>query len=207
MNPLSRNTNDTRSQLEQLDRGRSNSAEQVNGYEIGTGEPRAWPGDEDAPFVKTPPFTEEPQLWLPATTLSTSAYGLTDPIDVEDFRLLQVLFELQWDGVAESDCQLSILAEHLAASVLDPPEQWYVTGVVDPTVSYVNPFGIGDGYGSRVFAPSEFRTPVFTAAALRTQRFALQFDVTNAKAFRLRYAQVVQAQAASVLALAYQRSN
>lgn len=205
-----RNSDETRQALAALDRGRNDAPGQPTAYEGEEGRPRPATGDEDAPFVKMPPFTEEPVLWTPGLQLSTSAYVTTSGVDVAMYRLLQVLFELSWDGTGASPdtSQLSIIPEHLARSVLSPPEAWYPTGVVDPSVSYITPAGFGDGYGSRTFAPAELRTRAFTSAnAPRVQRFCLQFDVTNAKAFRLNLAELVAQQTTSKVALAYQRSN
>jgi hypothetical protein len=206
----SRNTNDTRAELDQLNRGQSNDVSRVVGYDGPGGEPRTWQGDDDSPFIKALPFTEEPVLWAFLSPLPTAAAGYTalPGIDVEDYRLLQVLFELQWGLNAHPTSQLSILPEHLAVSHYDPPEAWYATTVVNPTITLITPALQGDGYGSQVFSPSELRTPIMTAAVgVRTQRFCMQFDVSNVKTFRLKVLELAQGQNASQLAVAYQRSN
>lgn len=204
-----RNGETTRAALAQLDRGRNDGRGQVGAYEGEEGRPRPATGDEDAPFVKMPPFTEEPVLWTPGLQLSTSVYVQTSAVDVAMYRLLQILFELSWTGAGASPdtSQLSIIPEHLARSTFSPPEAWYPTAVVDPSVSYITPTGFGDGFGSRTFAPAELRTRAFTSTTARIQRFCLQFDVTNAKAFRLNLAELVSQQVTSKVALAYQRSN
>jgi hypothetical protein len=206
----SRNSDETRAAIDRLDRGNETSPAQRVGYDAGDGQSTEWPGDTDAPFVKSPPFTEEPVAWLPTTPLPADGTYVTTPeVDVEDWRLLQVLIELFWENAnAVNTSQLSLVAEHLASSVMAPPEQWYVTGVVDPAVTVVALPGFGDGIGSRSFAPSELRTELMSVPGFfRTVRLCLQFDVANAKAFRLNLAQLIDTQTTSAVALSYQRSN
>lgn len=204
----SRNSADTGAELDALDRGNQSAGGTT--YDAGPGGPQAWPGDEEAPFVKALPFTEVPVPWFgPATLTGGAAFGVTDEVDVEAYRLLQVLVEMSWDdiGPGGATAQLAFLAEHLAPSVLAPGTNvWYVTGVVDASVTYVTQLGFGDGFGARVFAPSQLRSQVLTAVGARTVRMCLQFDVTNVSKFRLNVGQLIADQV-SLVALAYQRSN
>jgi hypothetical protein len=202
----SRNSADTNAELDGLDRG--NQAASGNTYDAGPDGPQAWHGDADAPFVKALPFTEVPVPWFgPEPIIGGAAFEVTDEVDVSDWRLLQVLIEMSWDDAVAATAQLALVAEHLAPSVFAPGTNvWYVTGVVDATVTYVTQLGFGDGFGARVFAPSQLRSQVFTAVGARTVRMCLQFDVTNASKFRLNVGQLIQGQT-SLVALAYQRSN
>ena len=203
----SSNNSDTNAELDGLRRGRPDGAANPMGYESEDGGTKDVTGDDDAPFFKAPPFPEAPVPWFgPEVLVAQATYVQTTEVDVSDWRLLQVLLELRWTNAGVATAQLGLLAEHLAASLLDPPEDWYVTAVVDPTVAYVTQPGFGDGFGSRMFAPSQLRSPIFNTAGTRTVKFCLQFDVANASKFRLSVGQLVANQTCEV-AMSYQRSN
>jgi len=203
----SKNDDDTRLSLEQIDKSRKSSA--VSGYALPGGQPQAVPGDEDAPFVKSPPFPESPVVWVPPTALAAT-YTISSPVDVEDWRLLKVYIEMLWP--ANSNSQIAMLPETLGPQQLGATslsqQEWYSAGVVDPTITYLQPNGFGNNYGARTFSQSMLVSPVLAAgAATRAARFTLVFDVSDATQFRLQLAQLTQGQASATFALAYQRST
>lgn len=206
------NSLQTARELEALYRSDRKSAGAVVGYVGPGGAPLGIPGDAQSAWLKVPPFTESVKLWLepsalPGGALPVADYVVTPEIDVAAVRLLTVYIKLVWTDVAEDTAQLSIIPEHQAADS-QYGEEWYTTGVVNPTITPIDPTGtaFGDGTGSRTWFPAELRTPVFTTAP-RTVLSKLVFDVADASRFRLQVLQNVAAQTESTLELKYARSQ
>jgi hypothetical protein len=180
----SKNVDQTIAQLKGAHREHDDGAE-AQGYIAPGGETLATPGDEEAPFQKTPPFPEPAQQWTSDIALLESIYTTLDEVDVTNYRTITVYIELvvptPGDEVGQS--QLSLIAETLAIDDLGD-SAWYVSGLVDSVVTQVTPQPpFGYVFGSREFLPAEFRTATFTGPV--TVRLKLVFEVSDAIAFRI----------------------
>jgi hypothetical protein len=201
------NSAQTSRELESLYRGARINAGVAMAYS-GPGQvPIAVPGDAESAWLKVPPFTEPVRMWQPAATMSIADYVATQPVDVASVRIITVYFKMVWTAAASANAQLSFIPEHRAKDDQGATE-WYTTGVVNPTITAVNPTGAtyGDGFGSRTWHPAELRSPLFTGGP-RTVLSKLTFDVADAESFRLQVLQNVVAQVNSTLELKYSRSQ
>ena len=163
-------------------------------------------GDNEGPWLKVPPFTEDPKIWLPTTTLGTTPYLALPQIDTKQFRLLTLYMTYVVDG--ESNGQLSIVPEKLALDE-NGDLQFYETALVDASVTsrtLAAPFNQTLGSGSRNFLPSEFRWPPAATSGPVTLRTMLTFEVSDADAFRINVADVISANVNTFSAL-YARSQ
>jgi len=168
----------TQLELQQLRRNGAVADGTVIGYEDDFGVPRAWSGDEDAGYVKVPPFPSDAAPWATFTPLPNvdEAYAFTPVLDVAKERILAVWFD--YTPVVGGG-PLSVVAQ--AARTLNDPQDFYPIAVINPTlttVSLATPFV--PGFSSRDFFPSELRTnSSFAAKAI------IPFDVSPYVAFRV----------------------
>jgi len=171
---LPRNTRQTRRQLQKLRSGIEQG--QVAGYRDAGDVARPFPGDDDAPWGKHPPFPSEATAWQALVQLpADQACALLSPLDVSYYRVLAAFF--QYTPADLQIGQLSIVPEVWN----ETQEQWYATAVVDPTLSAPQAVCGLDGYGSRTFYGTELRTPIGLAVSI-----AVPFDVTPYTRFRFR---------------------
>ncbi len=180
------NSRTTEAELEDLFRPQDAEPGTTAGYRSQSGEALPARGDDDAPYVKVPPFATPPQLWvrdLDVPLAPDDDYVVTPGpgIDCLQQRLLQLYFELEIAEEGDEIAQLSFIPEGSAAG------EWYVVGVVDLTVTAVDlasaRFPLGTSFGSRTFYPSELRSPAFAGAGV--VRWILAYDVSPFEAFRL----------------------
>lgn len=215
------NTREIRKELEQRWRGRTGEASGFrSAYEDQGGAPRDVQGDEEAPWHKAPPFTEDPQIWLRPTALASNAYLTLEGIDTKQYRLLAIYVtylipqaQVPPAGVG----QLSIVPEMRSIDPLTRDTQWYTLSMVDlafvTTNTLVTPFAAitPGGFATQNFFPTEFRwpaAPLGPVGAATTLRTRLIFDVSDAEAFRLNLAEVNAGSAGENSAsLAYARSQ
>lgn len=198
------NSRQTRKQLRQGREG-DTSEGVLQGYEDEAGVPREVQGDEQGPWGKVPPFTEDPKIWLPETVIPQTPYLQFPQVDCKQFRLLTAYFTYTVP-VADTG-QLSIIPEKLALDV-NNELQWYTTSLVDVLITAVTPaapFNLTLGFGSRQFYPAEFRWPAVAIAGAITMRTLLTFEVSDADSFRLNVADL--ADVANTISALYARSQ
>jgi len=184
------------------------------GYDPGTGDtPRAWPGDEQAPFVAVPPMHEEAaQVWMgrlpylpsyPYPMLDPSA--LTNPpqlicdLDVSGYRLLTIFFSLDLPAGSYTS-QIDALALLPEVGIACAPDLVFALGVIDPTIrgafptatnteTSLNPpfYGYRNSYQTQINVPLRPNggTPPPVPADPSAVRQALAFDVAPYQRFRL----------------------
>lgn len=172
---LPRNTRQTRRQLRRMRGGIEQS--QVAGFLDAAGVPRAFPGDDDAPWGKHPPFPSEATLWQALTLLPNNRCVLLSPLDVAYYRVLALFFDYAPPVHQNQTGQLSIVPEVWN----ETQEAWYATAVVDPTLTPDVVVCALPGHGSRKFYGAELRGPVGVPV-----RIMVPFDVTAYTRFRLR---------------------
>jgi len=173
-----RNINTTQSSVQQMFRTEQPGLR--TGYVGLEGEAKGASGDADAPFVKVPPFTDDPQqlvdgLVLPNAGDLGAEYLILPAVQCRLFRFIQIYLEY----TMAAGGQLSLIPEVEALGA------WYATTLVDSTVAAIVPTGTrfaSGGFGSRNFEGTELRTDVL---ANGVARFALNFDVTGVEQFRL----------------------
>lgn len=191
-----------------VDRLRSptdSGATEPMGYEDRGGIPRGVRGDEDGPWIKEPAFTEKPiQLWTARALTQNTAYEFSDPIDVEQARLITLYLEY---ATVNNAGQLSLIPQALREAVDEKgtAEQWMALAVINPTIaSPITPAGFDPVFGSRTFMASELRT---LALAADLELFVpLTFDVTGFRRFRLG-ATDLDGASTSTLSVFYSRSS
>jgi hypothetical protein len=198
----SSNAADTRKQLRGLRRERDEGEAQVIGFEDAGGGSRAVLGDEDAPWLKTPPFTTVAERLMGRVALppTPGPYLAGTEIQTTNYRLLTLYLDYDLTA-APAGGQLSLVPE-----AFDTKEQlWRPTGLVDPTVLPVTlspPFGAG--FGSRNFLPAELRGPAFPGVG--AFQAALQFDVSPYERFRISVLELIST-ATSTLLVNYNKSQ
>lgn len=171
---LPRNTRQTRRQAQQLRNGIEQG--QVAGYRDALDVPRPFPGDDDAPWGKHPPFPSEASPWQALLALPVDqACVLLPPLDVAYYRVLACF--LDYTPLDLQLGQLSVVPEVWN----EAQEAWYATTVVDPTLTAPVTVCALDGYGARTFYGTEVRTSPGLAV-----RIVVPFDVTAYTRFRLR---------------------
>ena len=187
MSDTPKNSRQTAADIDRLFRSDEDlSSVSPGGYEDPSGAPKPTRGDDDAPWVKTPPFSTAPTVWvseLPIPRLLAPADYLALPtLECFQERLLQIYFELTITDAGNDMCQLSLIPEGFAQG--NP----YIASVVDPTMTAFVP-GASARFpftlGSRTFAPSELRTPSFVIVGGGIIRFLLTFDIAPYESFRL----------------------
>jgi hypothetical protein len=154
------------------------------GYEDPAGITRAVPGDEDSAALKTPPFLTETAVWIPGTTvLSTAAYDFTSVLQIAKRRLIEVYIEFTADEEG-GPSRLSLVPQIRRSR---DPEALYPVGAVEIAPSIVTldpPFdAVGSAVASRDIFISEFRTTAIPAGA--TYRNTLGFDISAYSGFQL----------------------
>lgn len=171
---LPRNTRQTRRALQQLRSGIEQG--QVAGYRDAGDVPRPFPGDEESPWSKNPPFPSEATLWQAVTLEAANECTLLSPLDVSYYRVLAAFFD--YTPADEVTGQLSIVPEVWN----ETQEAWYATAVVDPTLTPDVVICTLPGYGARSFYGTEMRvgTPGVPV------RIVLPFDVTAYTRWRFR---------------------
>jgi hypothetical protein len=181
----------------------------VQGYEDQAGVPRATGGDDEAPWLKTPPFPASVQSWFTATTggtpdLPIGDYVFTTPIDVEQRRVITVWIDFT---VLAAPARLSLVPQVFDDAV-GPDGAFFNTVVIDPTLTArdlsTTVLALPEA-GSREFRPAEFRSPVLPPTA--RWRVVIPFDVTMWSRFRLAAGVVVGVAAGGALALGYSFSD
>ncbi len=218
------NSRDTRKHLQQRFRNKNrDGAGMLIAYEDANGANRDIQGDAEAPWVKNPPFTEDPQKWLaptllPSVAVASTPYITLQPINVKQYRALAVYLTYlipEAAGPPAGIGQLSLVPEMLAIDPNLGQAQWYTMSLVDLAFSVVsgalNPPFDNLVFASSNFFPQELRWPdtaVGPVTADLTLRTRLFFDVTNAEAFRL---SAIELNASSpnenTLSVAYSRSQ
>ena len=156
-------------------------------------------GDSNFPFIKDPPQTFEPQVYMPSTTIETAAsvddYALGPIIDVRGIRELVLYLELTLSSAdpippnPALDGTLSLLPEALFQSDDETWEVWPV-GLTDLTLAED---GVpANGYSERnvfqtelLWDPGAGVSPVPTLNG--TFRLVLPFDVTAFLNYRWRF--------------------
>lgn len=171
---LPRNTRQTRRQRQQLRSGIEQG--QVAGYKDASDVARPFPGDDDAPWSKNPPFPSEATPWQALLTLpADQACALLSPLDVAYYRVLATF--LDYTPADDVAGQLSVVPEVWNES----QEVFYATAVVDPTLTAPVTVCALSGYGARTFYGTEVRTSPGLPV-----RIVVPFDVTAYTRFRLR---------------------
>lgn len=179
------NAGTTADQLDRLFKPGAGSAGNLEGYRGDDGHPQPLRGDAEAPHVKVPPFATVPTLWvkdLEVPLAPDEDYLVTPAIECFQQRLLQIYFDLEIVSGGDETAMLSLIPEGSAG------DDFYVVGVVDLTVTAINPdstrFPYGTtSFGSRTFYPSELRSSAFAGAG--HVRFILAYDVSPFESFRL----------------------
>ena len=195
----SSNTRETRKALQQRYRDRRGASGIISAYEDQSGFPRDTSGDEEGPWVKAPPFTEDPQRWIEPFLLPSAdagaAYVTLPPVDVKQYRFLAVYitYTIPVAGAPpppQGVGQLSLVPEMRSLGDANQ-EAWYTTSMVDLafTPTTLNPPFSPIPFASRTFFPSELRWPAAAVGPVAvtplTMRTRLLFDVSDAEAFRL----------------------
>jgi len=190
------NTRETRKELQQRFAERRSGSGTPMGYEDEAGTPLDVVGDAEAPFFKTPPFTEDPQLWQEPVLVPNAAYLTLPEIDTKQYRLRALYITYTIPAVGgppppEGVGQLSIVPEVRSLDAVTWQLQWYTLAMVDLAPTYTTlaaPFApLVAGFASRDFAPSEFRwppAPIGPVAVETTLRTRLLFDVSDTEAIR-----------------------
>ena len=134
----SRNQGSTRRDIKRL-RNDSDSNTSPMGYEDGAGVPQAVEGDEEAPFLKTPPFPTQATRWFRNVNVFDTEWLFTDPIDVAKRRLLTVWILFNSDAAPGPELLFIPYAAHAPRPVTGGtiPEDFYAITVVDPTLTRV----------------------------------------------------------------------
>lgn len=196
-----------------LERGRAPSAGEVSqqGYADPAGVPRAVGGDDDAPWLKTPPFPSDVTRWFSANNTDDAAfdddYVLTEPLDVTNWRLFTLWIDFrpttQAAGVSGLLSLVPLAARQLN-KVNPPATEFYPIGVVDPTLTVLDLsatiFGLSV-FGSRTFSPAELRTPAVPVAEVL--QATLVFDVSQYVALRFGVGAVLDQDVDATVALGY----
>lgn len=175
-------------ELSQLRRDLSTGAS-ADGYrDKEGGVSRAQPGDEDAPWVKAPPFPSDVSQWLTVDPLPVDDYVFTTPIDVANKRVFNVWVDFL-SAAGEGVSQLSLVPQvfnDFAAVDGAPIDAFWNTIVLDPTITVVDlsatVLGLPEA-GSRTFHPAELRSAALAGGA--RWRVVVPFDVTMWSRFRL----------------------
>lgn len=168
------------------------------GYQPGSMPARAWPGDEDFPYVKDPSDLQGPfEYYDGSAPLATALvdYAIGDSIDVAGMR--QLVLVLRYSPTVSGGGAVGTLSV-LPEGLLDPETPtgqtaaWIPIGVVDPTL---NRPAIGGGYAYRNVYSTELRfdpfvglTPPFANPG--PQALTLAFDVSIYRRFRFRFGDV-----------------
>jgi hypothetical protein len=158
-------------------------------------------GDEEAPWVKVPPFTESPpEPYITSEQLpSSNAYVVLPEIDVSDSRLLTLYVDYT-AASAGNDGQLSIIPQ---ASRDDSGDSFFSIPVIDPTLTLVSCTGFTPQIGSRNVYPAELRTEALADTVQLV--LPLPFDVAPYSRFRFLMAEL-GAGTAGTITLAFARS-
>jgi len=185
------NERDLRRELQQGRGSGDGAADTVGGmsYQGPAGIPQSTQGDNEAPWIKAPPFPASVQPWFTAVTggnpnLPVRDYVFTPPIDVEQRRVLSVWVDFTATAAGPLS-GLSIVPQVFNDSAGEGGEFWN-TVVIDPTLSVIDLSATVlamPGVGSRVFRPAELRSPVLPLLA--RWQVSIPFDVTPWGKFRL----------------------
>ena len=160
------------------------------GYTDEGGMPRNVAGDEEAPFLKTPPFLTPIAPWVLAQELIFGKdYTVLPEVECRAYRLISVYFAFRLTG---TDGQLGIVPEARAEDRLGNID-WYPLGVVDSLVTPISVAPFGNGFASRTVSPSQVQTQALTGLAGRVVKFNLMWDVTGFDSFRLLVAELDEA--------------
>lgn len=211
------NQRSTRRELAQGRRHDSIGNAPVLGYLDEGDVPRAVGGDEEAPWLKTPPFPSNVVAWFTGVTggqaltpqvpdLPLGNYVFTAPIDVEQRRVLNVWidFTAQGDDVTSG---LSLVPQ-VFNDMVSPEGEFWNTVVIDPSLSVLDLSATVlalPGVGSRVFRPAELRSALLAPAG--RWRVVIPFDVTPWSRFRLAAGVYGAVGAAGDLKLGYSFTN
>lgn len=207
------NERDTRREIQQGRNSGDGSTESVDGmsYQGPAGIPQSVQGDNEAPWVKSPPFPASVQSWFSAVTggtpdLPLDNYVFTSPIDVEQRRVLSVWLDFT-AAAPLTTSGLSIVPQVFNDSSGEGGEFWN-TVVIDPTLSAIDLSATVlamPGVGSRMFRPAELRSPLLPFSA--RWQVSIPFDVTPWGKFRLAVGVYGAAGAAGDLHLGYSFAN
>lgn len=177
------NRDQVRKQIRAQRREEATDGAAVIGYEDAAGVDRSVQGDEEAPFLKTPPFPTRVTRWLRVENLQSAAsWVFTSALDVASARLLTVWFEYDSDA---DDQSLLVVPQ----ARRDPDQSFYTITVIDPLITRVvgtAPFPATETFGQRDMMATQLRIPPTPAGGVAIfSRQVVQFDVAAYSAFRL----------------------
>lgn len=157
---------------------------QAMGYEA-DGIASAVVGDEEAPWLKVPPFATTPQLWG-EFTFDAAEYVALDPLIIGPVRTVTTFFKVT-GGALDDTSRLSIVAGTYLPTATGQPvdlDNFYTIAVIDPTPTSVTlgaPFN--EPAISRTSMVGELRTQVIPNGDVLY--FVLQWDVAPYQSFAL----------------------
>jgi hypothetical protein len=200
----STNQGRTRDELQQLRGGPGGDPGQRSaplGYQDASGVDRVAQGDDDGPYIKTPPFPEVPVTWT-NFTLIKQTYTQLPLIDVQSARTIWLWIDYvnPPDSVSGDGNGILSLLPFGFTDVNKPASS---LAVIDPTLSAVSlPDALYPGaYGSRTFYQTELRTPAPGAGLGQIMRLNVAFDIAGYNWFTVAVCDLFEDD--STLALAY----
>ncbi len=176
---MASNDGSSRSEIQKLRRDKNSDDSSVMGYEDAAGVPQAVQGDQDAPWLKTPPFPSNVQTLFNDVLPLVPAPGYlpTGSINVKDRRLL--LLWIRYTS-ADPDGQMSFIPE---GAKTNEDGVFFPIAVVNPFLTVLGAPLVG--FGSRTVFETELRLEPIAGGGVRTLG-ALAFDVSGYEAFRFR---------------------